>query len=92
MRWQCCAAAVLLGWALSAVQPAAGQEQVDEVDGVCDESVRNGCAAGIPNDAAFPNFPPVYVWRCDGLARDWARLMPAATNFHGTPTRGGPVP
>ncbi len=67
MRWQYCAAAVLLGWALSAVQPAAGQEQVDEVDGVCDESVRNGCSAGIPNDAAFPNFPPVYVWRCDGL-------------------------
>ena len=67
VRWQYCAAAVLLGWALSAVQPAAGQEQVDEVDGVCDESVRNGCSAGRPNDAAFPNFPPVYVWRCDGL-------------------------
>lgn len=88
MRWQYCAAAVLLGWALSAVQHAAGQEQVDEVDGVCDESVRNGCSAGIPNDAAFPNFPPVYVWRCDGLngGANSSGLSVSASTVWGTPT------
>ena len=57
-------ASALLGWVLWAAQPAMGQ---DPVDGVCDESVRNGCSAGTPNDAAFPDEPVVYQWRCDGL-------------------------
>ena len=38
----------------------------DVVDGACDESVRNGCSAGTANDAAFPDSPTVYAWRCDG--------------------------
>ena len=63
-RGQVFAAAVLLGWALSAAQPAAGQEPID---GVCDDSVRNGCAAGTANDEAFPDQPNGYLWRCDGL-------------------------
>ena len=63
-RGQYFAAAVLLGWALSAAQPAAGQEPID---GVCDDSVRNGCAAGTANDEAFPDQPNAYLWRCDGL-------------------------
>ena len=63
-RGQVFAAAVLLGWALSAAQPAAGQEPID---GVCDDSVRNGCAAGTANDEAFPDQPNAYLWRCDGL-------------------------
>ena len=58
------AAAALFGWALWAGQPAMGQ---DPVDGVCDESVRNGCSAGTPNAAAYPDEPVVYQWRCDGL-------------------------
>lgn len=37
------------------------------VDGACDESARNSCAAGTANDEAFPDHPTVYVWRCDGL-------------------------
>ena len=36
------------------------------IDGVCNEIKRNGCSAGTPNDAAFPNYPTIYVWRCDG--------------------------
>ena len=39
----------------------------DVVDGVCDESRRNGCSAGTPNAAAYPDEPVVYQWRCDGL-------------------------
>ena len=58
------AAAALFAWALWAGQPAMGQ---DPVDGVCDESVRNGCSAGTPNAAAYPDEPVVYQWRCDGL-------------------------
>ena len=54
----------LLAWALCTAQPAMGQ---DPVDGACDESVRNGCSAGTPNDAAFPDGPSVHAWRCDGL-------------------------
>ena len=57
------AATALFAWALWAGQPAMGQ---DPVDGVCDESVRNGCPAGTPNDAAYPDEPVVYQWRCDG--------------------------
>lgn len=59
-------AAALLGWALAA-QPVAAQDPVAPIDGVCDESSRNGCAAGTANDDAFPDYPTVYVWRCDGL-------------------------
>ena len=62
-RWQSFAAAVLVGGALAVVQPAAGQERID---GFCDDSVRNGCAAGTANDAAFADLPDAYVWRCDG--------------------------
>ena len=58
------AATVLFAWALWAGQPAMGQ---DPVDGVCDESVRNGCSAGTPNAAAYPDEPVVYQWRCDGM-------------------------
>ena len=58
------AATALFAWALWAGQPAMGQ---DPVDGVCDESVRNGCSAGTPNAAAYPDEPVVYQWRCDGL-------------------------
>ena len=58
------AVGALLGWALCAAQPALGQAPVN---GACDESVRNGCSAGTPNDAAFPDGPSVHVWRCDGL-------------------------
>ena len=58
------AAGALFAWALWAGQPAMGQ---DPVDGVCDESVRNGCSAGTPNAAAYPDEPVVYQWRCDGL-------------------------
>ena len=39
----------------------------DVVDGVCDESRRNGCSAGTPNAAAYPDEPVAYQWRCDGL-------------------------
>ena len=42
------AVGALLAWALCAAQPAMGQ---DPVNGVCDESVRNGCSAGQANDA-----------------------------------------
>ena len=59
-------AAALLGWALAA-QPVAAQDPVAPIDGACDESSRNGCAAGTANDGAFPDYPTVYVWRCDGL-------------------------
>ena len=38
----------------------------DVVDGVCDESVRNGCSAGTANAAAFPDTSNAYLWRCDG--------------------------
>ena len=38
----------------------------DVVDGVCDESVRNGCSAGTPNPAAYPDQRVAYQWRCDG--------------------------
>ena len=58
------AASTLLAWALCAAQPAMGQAPVN---GACDESVRNGCSAGTPNDAAFPDGPSVHAWRCDGL-------------------------
>ena len=58
------AATALFAWALWAGQPAMGQ---DPVDGVCDESVRNGCSAGTPNAAAYPDEPVVYQWRCDGM-------------------------
>ena len=57
-------ATTLFAWALWAGHPAMGQ---DPVDGVCDESVRNGCSAGNPNAAAYPDEPVVYQWRCDGL-------------------------
>ena len=58
------AASTLLASALCAAQPAMGQ---DPINGACDESVRNGCSAGTPNDAAFPDGPSVHAWRCDGL-------------------------
>ena len=53
-----------MGWALCAAQPAMGQ---DPVDGVCHDSVRNGCSAGTPNDAALADTSNAYKWRCDGL-------------------------
>ena len=37
------------------------------VDGACDDSIRNGCAAGTANDAAIPDSSNAYLWRCDGL-------------------------
>ena len=58
------AVAALLAWALCAAQPAMGQ---DPVDGVCHDSVRNGCSAGTPNDAALADTSNAYKWRCDGL-------------------------
>ena len=58
------AVGALLGWALCAAQPAMGQ---DPVDGVCHDSVRNGCSAGTPNDAALADTSNAYKWRCDGL-------------------------
>ena len=39
----------------------------DPVDGVCHDSVRNGCSAGTPNDAALADTSNAYKWRCDGL-------------------------
>ena len=60
---QAAAAAALFGWALWTAQGAAGQEPID---GVCDESVRNGCAAGTPNDESFDDIDTGYLWRCDG--------------------------
>ena len=54
----------LLAWALWAAQPAMGQ---DPVDGVCHDSVRNGCSAGNPNDDALADTSNAYKWRCDGL-------------------------
>ena len=56
-------ATALMGWALAA-QPMAAQEPIN---GVCDDTARNSCAAGRANDDAFPDHPTVYVWRCDGL-------------------------
>ena len=35
-------------------------------DGVCDNSVRNGCSAGVANDAVEPDTATEYRWRCDG--------------------------
>ena len=58
------AASALLACALCAAQPAMGQ---DPVDGVCHDSVRNGCSAGTPNDAALADTSNAYKWRCDGL-------------------------
>ena len=58
------AVGALLAWALCAAQPAMGQ---DPVDGVCHDSVRNGCSAGTPNDAALADTSNAYKWRCDGL-------------------------
>ena len=58
------AVAALLAWALCIAQPALGQ---DPVDGVCHDSVRNGCSAGTPNDAALADTSNAYKWRCDGL-------------------------
>ena len=58
------AASALLAWALCTAQPAMGQ---DPVDGVCHDSVRNGCSAGTPNDAALADTSNAYKWRCDGL-------------------------
>lgn len=66
MKRQGLVAIALLGWALAG-QPAAGQAPVAPIDGVCDESARNGCSAGTANDDAFPDYSTVYVWRCDGL-------------------------
>ena len=66
MKRQGLVAIALLGWALAA-QPVAGQAPVAPIDGVCDESARNGCSAGTANDDAFPDYSTVYVWRCDGL-------------------------
>ena len=60
---QAAAAVALLGWALWSTQGAVGQEPID---GVCDESVRNGCAAGTPNDESFDDIDTGYLWRCDG--------------------------
>ena len=57
------AAVALFGWALCISQGAAGQEPID---GVCDDSMRNGCSAGTANDAAFPDNAASYLWRCDG--------------------------
>ena len=37
------------------------------VDGVCDNTVRNGCSAGKANDGAVANTGSHYRWRCDGL-------------------------
>ena len=48
------AAGALLGWALCAAHPAMAQ---DPVDGVCDDSTRNGCTAGTPNDEAHDDNP-----------------------------------
>ena len=56
-------ATVLFGWALWTAQGVAAQEPID---GVCDESVRNGCSAGTANDDAFADIPTAYLWRCDG--------------------------
>ena len=58
------AVGALLAWALCATQPALGQ---DPVDGVCHDSVRNGCSAGTPNDDALADTSNAYKWRCDGL-------------------------
>ena len=58
------AATALFGWALWTAQGVVAQEPTD---GVCDDSVRNGCAAGTPNDAAVPDNATTYLWRCDGL-------------------------
>lgn len=60
---QAAAAVALFGRALWSTQGAAGQEPID---GVCDESVRNGCAAGTPNDESFDDIDTGYLWRCDG--------------------------
>ncbi len=57
------AAVALFGWALCIAQGAAGQEPID---GVCDDSLRNGCSVGTANDDAFPDNATTYLWRCDG--------------------------
>lgn len=36
------------------------------VDGVCDNSVQNGCTAGTANDGAIADDSTYYRWRCDG--------------------------
>ena len=36
------------------------------VNGVCNNSVRNGCSAGTANDGAISDTSTYYQWRCDG--------------------------
>ena len=36
------------------------------VVGFCDNTVRNGCNPGTPNDSIFPDTATHYRWRCDG--------------------------
>lgn len=36
------------------------------INGVCNNSVQNGCSAGMANDAAIPDTGTDYQWRCDG--------------------------
>ncbi len=35
--------------------------------GLCDNTVRNGCMVGTPNDAAVVDIPAYYRWQCDGV-------------------------
>ncbi len=39
---------------------------VKPVNGTCDNSTRNGCTVGTPNDAAVADTSTQYMWRCDG--------------------------
>ena len=36
------------------------------IDGACDNTTRNACTAGTPNDAAVGDTATHYKWRCDG--------------------------
>ena len=38
------------------------------VNGVCDNSQRNGCTAGTGNDSAIPDTSTHYRWHCEGLS------------------------
>ena len=59
-------ATALFGWALWAAHSAAGQEPID---GVCDESVGNGCVAGTINAAPLPAHPPPLFTAASGITQ-----------------------
>ena len=42
-------------------------QKAKPINGVCDNTERNGCSAGTPNDAAADDTTTHYVWNCDGL-------------------------